>query len=65
MSKKKVGPELPEGTKKGGKANNDLPESVRTPSKTASVGEGPNVGEKGEYLPATYKTHSGVIRTDN
>lgn len=35
------------------------------PPEEPTVGDGPNIGPEGQYLPATYRTRSGSIRTDN
>lgn len=64
---KKVGPAMPEGAENGGSINNgDIPTEARTPSKGRTrLDPGPKMGAQGEYLPATYRTLSGSIRTDN
>lgn len=38
--------------------------SVEEPG-VGSLDSGPIIGPEGQYLPATYRTRSGIIRTDN
>lgn len=37
---------------------------AKNDSETTSLDSGPNVGERGEYKPARYKTNKGNVRED-
>lgn len=44
--------------------NESTPEEQRAPSKDDKLSHGPQRGEAKEYLPASYKTTRGNVRTD-
>lgn len=62
MAEGRIGPSMPTPQNPGGE--NELPPVEQRTPKGAPLGKGPKVGEKGEYLPATYKTAKGNVRTD-
>lgn len=42
----------------------DIGDDIRNPSKAPKPGNGPKVGEKGEYLPSAYKIGGDMVRED-
>lgn len=44
--------------------NSPPPMPMRTPKARTAQGDGPKLGSRGEYLPASYPTRSGAIRED-
>lgn len=53
----------PEANSKG-RLNQLPPAKQQESSADMELSEGPRKGEKDEFLPATYKTSRGTIRTD-
>lgn len=52
--------------KKNKKSGEKMPEPQETTKQeTEGLSEGPKRGERGEYLPATYRTPRGIVRRDN
>jgi len=62
MANAKIGEIPAEANSKGG-LNESTPKEQRAPE-GAPLSNGPKRGEKDEYLPASYKTTRGNVRTD-
>jgi hypothetical protein len=54
---------VPDTATSGGQLNATTKGKQRAP-KGAPVGPGPEVGDNGEFKPATYETGNGNFRTD-
>lgn len=46
-------PSIPEGDR--GTQNGDVSSEAKSGKRTREMSEGPNLGERGEYLPASYE----------
>lgn len=59
---------VPPEAQSGASINETIPADQRAPSKVPNdkrkLKKGPDIGENGEYRPASYKLASGSIRTD-
>ncbi len=55
---------VPEEANKQGTLNETLPPDQRNRPAPAELAEGPKRGDKGEFLPAAYKTKNGAVRED-
>lgn len=55
---------IPSEANSGGALNASVSNKERSGKPLSDLGEGPRVGERGEYLPARYKLPSGRVRED-
>lgn len=60
--KAQIGPAMPDT--QDGSVNNPVSADVRSGEITAETRNAPDIGEKGEYRPATYTVPGGITRTD-
>lgn len=64
MNPVRVGAAMPSDANKKGALNETTPPEQREVKLPAKLDDGPKRGDKGEFLPASYVTKAGSIRSD-
>lgn len=64
MAKISNGVVLPAEVKSEGSLNGGVPTEDRMTPSRPTLSDGPEIGERGEYLARAYETRPGIIRID-